>query len=79
MQLHLSTALFLTFTLGCCDKIGREPLTYAPVPDGIYVPPKNSTVVTLLDFVKAHSELTTLAEVLGECGGSSKFCKETQH
>lgn len=69
MRLQPFIPLFLTFTLGGCDKIGREPLTYAPVPDGVYVPPKDLTVVTLLDFVKSHSELSTLAEILGDCGG----------
>lgn len=52
-----------------CDNSGRKPLTYASVPDGTYVPPKNSSIITLLDFVKSRDDLTTLASVLAECGG----------
>lgn len=55
--------------LGLCDRIDREPLTYATVPEGTYVPPKNSNVTTLLDFIKSRDDLTSLAGVLAECGG----------
>ncbi|KAF8856805.1 hypothetical protein BDZ45DRAFT_803937 [Acephala macrosclerotiorum] len=51
-----------------CDNASRKPLTYASIPDGTYVAPKNSSVTTLLDFVKSRDDLTTLASVLAECG-----------
>lgn len=58
------------FASAICDRTDREPLTYAPIPDGTYVPPKASGVTTLLDFVKSRSDLTILAEILEECGGT---------
>ncbi|CZR65749.1 uncharacterized protein PAC_15649 [Phialocephala subalpina] len=64
----ISTLLALTISVSC-DNLGRKPLTYASVPDGTYFPPKNSSVTTLLDFVKSRDDLTTLASVLAECGG----------
>lgn len=69
MRLFRLIALLQAFTVGCCDKTGRQPLTYALIPEGVYVPPKNSTIVTLLDFVHSRSDLTTLATIIGECGG----------
>lgn len=68
MKLHIFSVIVIT-ALGLCDRIDRQPLAYATVPEGTYVPPKNSNVTTLLDFVKSRSDLTSLASVLAECGG----------
>jgi hypothetical protein len=62
-------ALCLLPVFGRCDTSNRQPLTYAPIPDGTYVPPKNSSITTLLDLVQSRSELSTLASILTECGG----------
>jgi hypothetical protein len=63
----------LTFSLipvlGRCDTSNRQPLTYAAIPDGTYVPPKDSSITTLLDLVQSRSDLSTLASILAECGG----------
>ncbi|KFZ23693.1 hypothetical protein V502_01821 [Pseudogymnoascus sp. VKM F-4520 (FW-2644)] len=68
MKLRIFSVIVIT-ALGLCDRIDRQPLTYATVPEGTYVPPKNPNVTTLLDFVKSRSDLTSLASVLAECGG----------
>ena len=77
MKLRIFSVIVIT-ALGLCDRIDRQPLTYATIPKGTYVPPKNSTITTLLDFVKSRDDLTTLAGVLAECGGmSGPFRKES--
>jgi len=58
---------------GFCDRQNRPPLTYAQLPVNVYKPLKNSSVITLLDFVKSRSDLTTLASVLANCGGLCPF------
>ncbi|KFY91691.1 hypothetical protein V500_04510 [Pseudogymnoascus sp. VKM F-4518 (FW-2643)] len=68
MKLRIFSVIVIT-ALGLCDRIDRQPLTYATVPEGTYVPPKNPNVTTLLDFVKSRSDLTSLASILAECGG----------
>ncbi|OBT41686.1 hypothetical protein VE00_07800 [Pseudogymnoascus sp. WSF 3629] len=68
MKLHIFSVIMIT-ALGLCDRIDRQPLTYATVPKGTYVSPKNSNVTTLLDFIKSRDDLTSLASVLAECGG----------
>lgn len=55
------------------DNSSRKPLMYASVPDGVYAPPKNLSITTLLDFVKSRDDLTILAGVLEECGGMSSI------
>jgi hypothetical protein len=62
-------ALCLLPVLGRCDTSNRQPLTYAAIPDRIYVPPKNSSITTLLDLVQSRSDLSILASILAECGG----------
>ena len=74
--------LLLVFSTSLCDTNSRQPLTYAPVPDGTYIPPKNSSITTLLDFVQSRSDLSVLAGILGECGGmfsSSSRTEESAH
>lgn len=44
--------------------LARDPLTYAPEPAGLYAPPRNQSVVTLLDLIQSRSELSTLAEAI---------------
>jgi hypothetical protein len=51
------------------DIVDRDPLEYVPTPPGTYVPPKNSSISTLLDVIKSRDDLSTLAEVLSECAG----------
>jgi hypothetical protein len=62
-------ALCLFPVLGRCDTSNRQPLTYAAILDGTYVPPKNPSITTLLDLVQSRSDLSTLASILAECGG----------
>lgn len=62
-------ALCSVFTASGCDRINRQLLSYAAVPDGVYVPQKNTSIVTLLDLAKSRRDLSILASVLGECGG----------
>ena len=69
MKVFNLLALCLLPFLGRCDTSDRQPLTYAAIPDGTYVPAKDSSITTLLDFVKSRSDLSTLASILGECGG----------
>jgi len=71
MKVKSFLCLLLLTSVGRCDTTSRQPLAYAPLPQGTYVPPKNSSVTTLLDFVKSHSDLSVLAGVLAECGGMS--------
>lgn len=73
MRLFRVITSILTFTGGFCDKTGRQPLTYAPIPEGVYVPLKNSSTLTLLDFVKSRSDLSILAEIVEKLGGWSKL------
>lgn len=47
----------------------RPPLSYAPEPASVYVPPKSNTTVTLLDLIKSRPELSTLLKVIGEPAG----------
>jgi hypothetical protein len=69
MKISDLLALCLLPVLGRCDTSNRQPLTYAAIPDGTYVPPKNSSITTLLDLVQSRSDLSTLASILAECGG----------
>lgn len=68
MKLRIFSIIFIT-ALGLCDRIDRQPLSYATIPNGTYVLPKNSNVTTLLDFVKSRDDLTSLASVLAESAG----------
>lgn len=69
MKLYTYISLVALVSLGGCDKTDRQPLTYAPIPDGTYVPTKNSSVTTLLDFVNSRDDLTILAGILKESAG----------
>lgn len=62
--------LFSTIAVSVCDRLDRQALSYAAIPNGVYVPPKNSSIVTLLDVVKSHDDLSILAEILEECVGT---------
>ncbi|SNX85119.1 uncharacterized protein MEPE_03828 [Melanopsichium pennsylvanicum] len=53
----------------------RRPLSYAPQPQDVYFPPKTQSVTTLLDFIKAKPELSTL---LGLLDGSAGFVQAFQ-
>ncbi|KFY59652.1 hypothetical protein V496_05606 [Pseudogymnoascus sp. VKM F-4515 (FW-2607)] len=68
MKLRIFSIIFIT-ALGLCDRIDRQPLSYATIPNGTYVLPKNSNITTLLDFVKSRDDLTSLASVLAESAG----------
>lgn len=74
MMLLRCLVLFSVITASCCDRIDRQLLSYASVPNGVYVPPKNSSTVTLLDLIKTRSDLSILADILGECGGEIPKC-----
>jgi hypothetical protein len=69
MKISNLVALCFLPVLGRCDTSNRQPLTYAAIPDGTYVPPKNSGITTLLDLVQSRSDLSTLSSILVECGG----------
>ena len=68
MKLHFLLSLSLT-GVAFCDSSDRQPLAYAAVPSGTYVPPKSPSTTTLLDFVKSRSDLSNLASVLEQCAG----------
>ncbi|KAF0329801.1 beta-ig-h3 fasciclin [Colletotrichum asianum] len=69
--MKLSTVLgFIVFGVVCAaGSSERWPLSYAPKPDGTYVPAKADGVTTLLDFVNSRSDLTELAKVLTGSAG----------
>lgn len=69
--MKFSTVLTVTgfAVTASCAYANREPLSYAPIPEGTYVAPKNASTTTLLDFVKSKPELSTLAGILKEAGG----------
>ena len=69
MKVSSFVCLLATILPGMCDPTNREPLTYAPTPNGTYVLPKNSSVSTLLDFVKSRPDLSKLATVLSGSAG----------
>jgi len=73
--MQLSKLLFLAglTTKAFCDTSNRQPLSYTPLPAGVYVPSKPAGVTTLLDFVKSRDDLTILESVLAECGGKKLF------
>jgi hypothetical protein len=47
----------------------RQVLSYAPIPEGTYVPPTKPGEVTLLDFIKSRDDLSELAKVVSETPG----------
>jgi hypothetical protein len=66
--------LFLLSTLGLvvvgqAKVFDRQVLSYAPIPEGTYVPPKKSGEVTLLDFIRSRDDLSELAKVVSEAPG----------
>ncbi|PNP57549.1 hypothetical protein THARTR1_02547 [Trichoderma harzianum] len=63
--------LFLSLLGGLvsADVVDHDPLAYYPAPSGTYIPPKDPTINTLLDFVKSRDDLSILATVLSECAG----------
>ncbi|KAH8881394.1 FAS1 domain-containing protein [Thozetella sp. PMI_491] len=68
--MHLQTLLAALFVgLTCADVLDRQPLSYAPTPEGTYSPPKNASVTTLLDFIKSREDLSTLGAVLEGSAG----------
>lgn len=66
--LPLCSALLLAST--SLANTNRQALAYAPIPAGIYTPAADDSVTTLLDFIKSRSELSVLAKIISECGGS---------
>ncbi|KAF3797210.1 hypothetical protein GCG54_00009180 [Colletotrichum gloeosporioides] len=70
--MKLSTVLgFIIFGPVCAaGSSDRRPLSYAPKPDGTYVPAKADGVITLLDFVNSRSDLAELAKVLNGSAGN---------
>ena len=70
MKFASALLLFSAVTVSVCDRLDRQVLSYAAIPDGVYVPPKNSSIVTLLDLVKSQDDLSILAKLLEECAGT---------
>ncbi|EHK25770.1 uncharacterized protein TRIVIDRAFT_62437 [Trichoderma virens Gv29-8] len=64
--------LSLLGSLAFADVVDRDPLEYIPAPSGTYIPPKDPSISTLLDFVKSREDLSILATVLNECAGFSE-------
>ncbi|KAL7794845.1 FAS1 domain-containing protein [Trichoderma afarasin] len=66
--------LFLSLLggLASADVVDHDPLAYYPAPAGTYIPPKDPSINTLLDFVKSRDDLSILATVLSECAGFSE-------
>lgn len=52
----------------------RQPLSYAPLPDDVYVAPVPNSTVTLLNFIRSRPELSTLAQVVEGPAGKRIPC-----
>lgn len=55
--------------VGQAKVFDRQILSYAPIPEGTYVPPTKPGEVTLLDFIKSRDDLSELAKVVSETPG----------
>lgn len=51
----------------------RPPLSYAPIPKGIYRAPNEPDETTLLDFIESREDLSELAKVVKETPGESHY------
>jgi len=51
----------------------RPPLSYQPIPDNAYAPPKVAGQTTLLELVASRPELSTLNSMLQEVEGESSY------
>lgn len=65
-SLWVSCSLAQNFTAS-----GRQPLSYASLPDNVYVAPKRTGTLSLLDFVESRPELSSLLAALHEPSGMS--------
>jgi hypothetical protein len=65
---HIACILSLVST-GLTVRGTRQALDYAALPGDVYAPPVDATATTLADFIKSHSELSMLANLISECGG----------
>ncbi|KAF9784828.1 hypothetical protein IL306_006996, partial [Fusarium sp. DS 682] len=66
-QLHL--ALYAAVALCEAKVFDRLPLSYAPIPDGIYQPPSKGAETTLLNFIKSRDDLSKLLNVVEQTPG----------
>lgn len=61
-----------TLVASCKAKVfDRRWLSYAPIPEGTYEPPKTPGEVTLLDFIKSRDDLSELLKVVNQTPGTS--------
>lgn len=69
----LSTMYLLYFGLAllCHTALARQPLTYAPTPNGTYVPPRNANVTTVLDVLTSRDDCKILVEKIRSTAGWS--------
>jgi hypothetical protein len=47
----------------------RDPLSYATIPEGVYVPPKNESIMTVLDLLKSRDDCSTLVSHIETSAG----------
>lgn len=52
-----------------CEVLDRQPLSFAPVLDDIYIAPNSANVTTLFNFIKSREDLSILASVAEQTGG----------
>ncbi|KAH7391481.1 FAS1 domain-containing protein [Cadophora sp. MPI-SDFR-AT-0126] len=69
--MKFSILVSFTAVIATCSgkRLNRAPLTYAPVPEGMYALPRNANTTTLLDLVKSRPDLSTLASLLPSLSG----------
>jgi hypothetical protein len=72
-NLAIATALFaMTIAASSAPSASRAPLSYAPDPPNLYVPPTSNSTLTLLDLIKSRPELSTLLSTINEPAGFAK-------
>lgn len=60
----------LCFVLAAqAEVLDRKQLSYAPIPNGTYVPEGTPDTTTLLDFIKSRSDLSKLASIIDQSAG----------
>lgn len=55
--------------LARCEVLDRQPLSFAPVPNDVYIAPNSANVTTLLNFINSREDLSILASVAEQTGG----------
>ncbi|EEU34961.1 uncharacterized protein NECHADRAFT_78540 [Fusarium vanettenii 77-13-4] len=56
----------LAASTSLCEVVDRQPLTFAPIPEDIYVAPASDTI---LEFIQSREDLSILSSTLDQLGG----------